>query len=572
MKPDRRIDTDVVVIGGGGAALRAAVAAAAGGARTAIVLKGRPGRSGATVSPDSSGVAWQASDECSSDDSPEIHARNIIDAGLGMADPKLARILAEEVLDRMAELERWGMRFIPDPEGRKRHYTGYSCFGDRPRAHGIANSGWGHAGDIVKTLVGVLRRMDNVEIHSDVFVTDLVTVDGECRGALAVAASGEVLLYRAGAVVLVAGGARQIFPLPAGRTPIDTTGDGYAMAFRAGAELANMEFTQYMLAPVKPFPVRCPGSFWKLFPKLRNRLGEEFLSAYLPPDASPEEAMHERTLHYPFSSRDSSKWIDIAIAAEIRAGRGAEGGAVYLDFSEADLKRFTPSRPQHLPEDYSQPIVLPDGWAGIRPEAHAINGGVLIDERASSSLSGLFAAGEVAAGPHGADRLGGGMVTNCQVFGARAGRFAAAYALGSGSREAPPASLEAPLARLRRRARTDPEALFRRLQSAAAEHLMVARTEAGLRSFTGLIEEILAEAFQESRGAGTAGLRRSMELENSLLTARLMARAALLRQESRGSHFRDDYRERDDERWRVSIVFRRRDGITAEELRTLEKR
>jgi fumarate reductase (CoM/CoB) subunit A len=454
MNVDKTFDTDVLVIGGGGAALRAAVAAHDAGARVIVALKGKLGQCGATMSPNSRGVAWQMADECpnaadgaDAHDSPEVHFRNILDAGLGMADPDLARILTYEVVERAEELERWGLQFIPDPAGRKRHYTAYSCFGDRPRAHGILNSGHGHAGDIVVVL-GKQIAQHEVTVHEDVFVTDLIAHNGVCLGALALGPDGQIIAYRAGAVVLGTGGARQIYPTAPGRTPVDTTGDGYAMALRAGATLTNMEFGQYMLHAVPPFPVQCTGSFWALYPTLRNRHGEDALAPYLPPGMSREQAMWERTLHYPFSCRDASGSLDVAIASEVRAGRGSEQGALYLDFSGVDLRAFSPSRPQHLPEDRDGPAVLPDGLVQVRPSAHAINGGVLIDERAATTLPGLYAAGEVAAGPHGADRLGGGMVTNCQVFGARAGRFAAEYARGTGVHDLPVQALEQPLFRL----------------------------------------------------------------------------------------------------------------------------
>jgi succinate dehydrogenase/fumarate reductase flavoprotein subunit len=525
------------------------------------------------VSPDSAGVAWQAADDCSSqEDSPEVHFQNIVDVGLGMADPRLARILAYEILERTEELESWGLRFIPDPGGNKPHYTGYSCFGDQPRAHGIANSGWGHAGDIVRVLVEQIKRWD-IKAHEDTFITDLIVQGGECVGALALGPDGQLVAYRAGAVVVAAGGARQMFPQEPGRARIDTTGDGYAIALRAGAELTNMEFTQYMLHPVPPFPVKVPGSFWSLFPVLRNRRGEDALTPHLPPGVSREQVMIERTLHYPFSSRDTSRWLDVAIATEIREGRGTAAGGLYLDFSGVDLRAFKPSRPQHLPQDYSKPVELPEGYLQIRPAAHAINGGIRIDEQAAATLPGLFAVGEVAAGPHGADRLGGGMVTNCQVFGSRAGRFAGEYALQAGTRDIVPETLELPLARVRRygRGERSAEAVLAALQQATGANLMVTRNEKSLQNLIDRIRELRAEWLPQVMVGDLAVLRRAIEVENSLLTAELMTRAALMRRESRGSHFREDYPHRDDENWRVNIIFRQEHGELRAETRGLEK-
>ena len=164
------------------------------------------------------------------------------------------------------------------------------------------------------------------------------------------------------------------------------------------------------------------------------------------------------------------------------------------------------------------------------------------------------------------------MVTNCQVFGAHAGRFAAAYALGCGTRAIPPATLEAPLARLRLGGgRFSAEDLFKRLQAATAECLVVTRTAAKLEELIGVIAELEHERLPAADKTNPAALRRAIEASNSLLTAELMARAALERRESRGSHFRADYPDRDEERWRVSIVFRNREGAPAGETRSLEK-
>lgn len=555
------VHTDVLVIGGGGAGCRAAVAAHDVGARVVVVVKGELGRSGATVAP-GSGVAWQAADGCSGpDDSPDVHFRNIIEAGLGMADPRLARILASEVLPRMDDLERWGVRFVPDPAEKKRHFCAYSCFADQPRAHCILNSGHGHAGDIVLALKREMSRRA-IEVHEDTFVSDLIVYDGRCVGALGLRSNGGLVTYRAGAVVLAAGGARWIFPHARGQHLIDTTGDGYAMALRAGARLTNMEFAQFTLVPSFSSPISVPGSFWALFPKIRNRAGEDALVPYLPGGITRQQVMWERTLHFPFSCRDASCWLDIAVATETREGRGMEEGGLLLDFGEVDLATFRPSRPNHIPEDYARPVILPSGLATVRNAAHAINGGVCIDEQAQTSVEGLFAAGEVAAGPHGADRLGGGMVTSCQVFGARAGRSAAEYARDSDRTEPLGVAFHVPLARIRARrgGSRDAEDVFAALQDSTGRNLMVLRNESGLKELLARIEELRGEWIPQLASQTAQLLRRALEAENALLTAELMARAALLRQESRGSHFREDYPARDDHNWRAKIVLYSREG------------
>ena len=557
MQVDRTIDTDVLVIGGGGAACRAAVAAHDAGARTVLALKGELGTSGATVAP-GRGVAWQVADGCSApEDSPEIHLQNTLDAGLGMADPRLARILAYELIERTFEMERWGLQFVPSSDGdKKRHFTAYSCFGDHTRAHCILNSGHGHAGDIVMVLKRQVEARD-IPVHENVFVTDLLVDEGVCRGALALGPDGDVITYRAGAVVLGTGGARQIFP-PSAAHRIDTTGDGYAMAFRSAAELTNMEFAQFMLHVVVSRPMTVPGHFWALFPRLVNSLGDDALSPYLPAGITHEQVMWDRTLHAPFSCRDASAWLDIAVTTELREGRGSPEGGIYADFSKVDLGRFTPSRPMHMPQDYSVKPVLPDGPAQVRDMAHAINGGLRIDERAESTISGLYAAGETAAGPHGADRLGGGMVTNCQVYGARAGRFAAEHARAVGDHPLPRAAVDWALGRLEGfgRGEADADDVFRQLAATAGRNLMVVRNARGLEETIAAIGSLREEVLPRVAVGEGRLLRRAIEADNSLLVAELMARAALRRQESRGSHYREDHPTRNDADWRVNIFLR----------------
>ena len=561
MKIERTIDTDVLVIGGGGAACRAAIAAHDAGADAILALKGELGTSGATVAP-GRGVAWQVADGCSApDDSPETHLSNILDVGLGMADPRLARIIAYELPERTFEMERWGLQFVPsEPGEHKRHFTAYSCFGDLPRAHSIMNSGHGHAGDIVVVLKRQVEAR-GITVHEGLFITDLIVEGGACHGALALGPDGELIAYRAGAVVLGTGGARQIFP-PSANHRIDTTGDGYAMALRAGAELANMEFAQFMMHVVVSRPMSVPGNMWALFPKLVNQLGEDALDRYLPSGVTPEQVMWERTLHAPFSCRDASGWLDIAVTSEIRDGRGSPESGVYADFSDVDLDAFKPSRPMHLPTDYRVRPVLPDGPLQVRDMAHAINGGLRIDERGESTIAGLYAAGETAAGPHGADRLGGGMVTNCQVFGARAGLAAAERARSSSRPELPEAATLWAIDRLEGYGRGDSgaDAVVHALAETAGRNLMVVRTEEGLQSTLAAIAGLRGEMLPEVAVGDVGALRRAIEADNSLLVAELMARAALMRQESRGSHFREDYTSRDDANWRRSIVLWQSDG------------
>jgi len=238
-----------------------------------------------------------------------------------------------------------------------------------------------------------------------------------------------------------------------------------------------------------------------------------------------------------------------------------------------DLKRFVPSRPQHEPEDFNRSVRLPDHPVQVRPAAHAVNGGVLINERAESSLPGLFALAEAAAGPHGADRLGGCMVSNGQVFGARAGRFAAELAATcGGAGEFGLQTLRPLAARLQCFGRGDrqPDEVLAALQQATGRHLIVLRHQASLETLLGRIKELAVEQLPEVAASTPAALKRAVEVSNALTTAELMACAALLRTESRGSHYREDHPQQDDARWRTNLIFRQDCTGTHTSTRSLE--
>jgi len=226
-----------------------------------------------------------------------------------------------------------------------------------------------------------------------------------------------------------------------------------------------------------------------------------------------------------------------------------------------------------LPRDPNRPIELPAGYVQIKPAAHAINGGIRINEQAAATLHGLFAVGEAAAGPHGADRLGGGMVPNGQVFGERAGRFAGAHALQTGPRSLTPEALDVPLARLEGfgQGERSAEGVLSALQKATGSFLMVTRNQHSLQALISRIEELAAEWLPQVAVSDAHAMRRAIEVENSLLTADLMARAALIRQESRGSHFREDYPEQDDQNWRVNIIFSQTNGQLRQKTGSLEQ-
>jgi L-aspartate oxidase len=572
MNIERVIETDVLIVGGGAAALRAAVGAGELGAKVTVALKGKTGKVGASVSLDSPAVAWQCADGCSADsgDSPEVHFHEIVSTGLGMADPRLARIQAYEIVERTRELERWGVQFVKDPSGRKAHFTAHSCFAHHHRAHSVRDTGRGHAGDIVWTMIDRSKQYD-IDVHQDVFITDLLVEDGACVGAMGLDPDGRPVMYRSGAVMFGAGGARQIFP-PTAVTQIDTTGDGYAMALRAGAELTNMEFIQYMVLPSGFSMFDVPGMYWSAFPKLRNRHGEEVLSRYLPEGVSVEQAMRDRCQHMPFSIRDASGWIDIAVVKEENAGRGAPEGGLYLDFSECDLENYEPVIQHHFDEGkMERKAIRPSANARVVSTAHASNGGILINEQAEASLPGLFAAGEVCTGPHGADRLGGGMVSMGIVFGARAGKYAAERARQTDRTPLKESTMAPALARLHAGGQGKyAEGLFSRLQEFMGRDFLNVKSGPGCEKLLGDIQELREEWLPNLIRKDLPTVRRAIEAENSLKVAELMVRAAHAREESRGNHFREDFPEMNEGSWRKNVIFTEKNGELNLSTRNLE--
>lgn len=535
------IQTDVLVVGAGGAGLRAALEAQAAGAHTLLVAKGKLGRSGTTSFEVAETAGYNAADGCIGSDSPAHHYQDIIDAALGTCDPELARILAEEAPRSLVELESWG---VPFEKKDGHHLVVEGCFASRPRMHIIKR----HSVPILEVLTERLRAAD-VNVLEEVMVVDLLTQDGACVGALLIDTAGRYLLVEASAVILACGGAGQLFER--NLNPSDITGDGYALALRAGAELINMEFMQAGLGLVYPEPNILNCWVWFLHPRLYNSRGEEFLTKYLPPGVTPEDCMNDKARHFPFSSRDHSKYIEYAVIQEINAGNTGPHGGVFLDFRQVDLTRLSP--------DFEVMWETTKNWfrqRGVDPESepleiapfgHAINGGLRIDANGESSIKNLFAAGEVAGGPHGADRLGGNMIVGCQVFGRRAGRAAAATALNNPRPVAVDptgSSLELVDKLSRGQGKLEPHRVKEQLQRLMQANYLIVKNEHGLRhlieELQGLVSQLDVEGYQ---AASPAEVMQVLECRNMLQTAMVMAQAAHIRKESRGSHFRADIPE-----------------------------
>lgn len=535
------LTTDVLVIGGGMAGCRAAIAAADYGGSVVLATKMPLNNGGASTFPVAEMAGYNAGDPDIPGD-VEKHYEDIVNAGQGMANPLLARILAENAPGTIAELEKWGVVFEKEGDG---YYIFKSCFATSPRTHVIR----GHGEPIVKAMSGQIQLRSNINVADDLTVLELDVRDGRCCGAWAIKTDRTFVHISAGAVVIASGGATQVFTR--NLNPKDVSGDGYALAYDAGAELINMEFMQSGIGFSHPIVNMFNGYIWAAHPKLHNNVNEQFLGKYLPKGMTQEHVMDEHRRHFPFSSSDDSKYLEVGIQKEIRAGGGSPNRGIY-----ADLRHLTDDYIRsinddcglhhmwYIARDYMREkgVDLNSQIVEIAVFAHAINGGVNIDESASSTLPGLYAAGEAAGGPHGADRLGGNMMVTCQVFGKIAGENAAKWAAQN---KAATYSNMQPSEKIMQilHKRLDNEILIKELQGINQNNLLVCRSEESLSRVLQFTEDAAheLETAKTQGGIDTDNFR----LYAMLLSSRLMAKAALQRKESRGSHFREDYPQKD---------------------------
>ena len=552
------ITTDVLVIGAGGAGCRAAIEAADCGVSVLIASKGAPGKSGATAYPVAEMAGYNAGDARMAGDT-QRHYDDIMAAGRKMADGRLAAIVAAGAPGTVRRREKWGVAF-ERAEGN--YYIFKSCFSSHPRTHVIR----GHGEPILKAMTGQIALRPNIKIAEDFCVVGLCVSDGTCVGAYGIC-GGELTFVRAKAIVLTAGGGGRIFKRS--MNPRDITGDGYSIAYRAGASLVNMEFLQIGIGFSWPVENIFNGYIWEGLPKLLDADGRDIFDGLLPKGVTSEDVMHEHRKHFPFSTSDDSKYLEIAVHSAINCGRGTTHGGIRADLShmteshietvkdDCGIRRMWPMALEYM---RTKGVDLLKDGAEIACFAHAVNGGVKIDENAMSDVEGLFAAGECAGGPHGADRLGGNMMVTCQVFGEIAGKNAAAHALRhrtlcDANISASAKKDEAWNALFKS---TDAEEKLGRLQASAQKNLLVRRTEEGLSELISTAREA-AKELAESPSCDKPAPKNA-ELWHALTSAELMARCALARKESRGAHHRADFPFMDEAQG-VPIVINERGGL-----------
>lgn len=533
------IKTDVVVVGSGGAGMRAAIAAADCGVDVILLSQKKIDKSGATSYPVAEMAGYNAGDVRIEKD-VQRHYEDIINAGQGMAIPELASILATKAPSTIKELENWGVEF-EKKDGD--YYIFKSCFASKPRTHVIR----GHGSQIIKAMYDKIIKTDNIRCIEGFKAVDLIINDGECCGVYGVH-SDEKIIINAKSVILATGGCGQIFEN--NMNPNDVIGSGYSMAFNAGAKLINMEFMQIGIGFSKPITNIFNSYIWEGMPVLSDKNGDDIFEGLLPKGLSKEDVLHEHRKHFPFSTSDNSYYLEFAIQKAIRENRGTKNNGININ-----LSNMTEEYVKNLKDDCGIHHMWPIAYEYMKSKgvdllndkievscfAHAINGGISIDESAQSTIPGLFAAGECAGGPHGADRLGGNMMVTCQVFGKIAGESAAARAISKHQTNLNNSSVNYNILHKK----IDCIKIISELKKLSQKNLLVGRTERGLSE----ICEFIKSCYNDAESAEETAVSNSQNIDvyHMLNSAYLIARSAINRKETRGSHHRLDFPEKNND-------------------------
>ncbi len=530
---------DVLIVGGGTGA-HAAIEAAKHGLRVVLVDKGRFGRSGSTPTSGGSPHALLPQ-QLGGDpaDSREAYLRDMVVGGEFLSDQDISWLLAEEGALRVRELDAFG---VPFEKGREGRFVAVRTLGESyPRVGRVRGGGRALMDALVKE---TFRR--GVGVVENTMVTRLLTRRGVVVGAMGLdVRTGALRVFPARATVLAAGSATGLYLEHSAN--LTTTGDAFALAFEVGAHLMNMEFQEFTLVPAPFGRVIRTGQIKAVTgrgAKFYNNRGERFMRRYDP-------------VRMELTTRAG---LVLAAAKEVRAGRDA-----LLDVRHFKEPYSHIARVERMGFDWRRERIP------YRPVIHNSLGGIRTDSWGQTGVPGLYACGEAAgfAGAFGADRVGGALIA-CHVFAQRAGRHAARLAQAAGRRRAvaPGAQVRAEgerLASLRgrvsvKRGSSDPHEVAGEIRTLAEAKLHILKSGEGIAHALDELARIRREELSRMRAADPRAQVRALEAWNLALTAELFARSALLRTESRGHHYRDDFPARDDEKWLKWVVLRRGRG------------
>ena len=571
-----RFSYDVLVIGAGGAGLRAAIEAAASGARVGVVCKSLLGKAHTVMAEGGIAAALANVDDR---DNWRVHFADTMRGGQYLNNWRMAELHAKEAPECVRELEGWGALFDRTKDGRilQRNFGGHKY----PRL--------AHVGD--RTGLEMIRTLQDhgihtgMEVHMECTVLGLLMDSGRIAGACGYdREKGLFRLWQANAVVLATGGIGRAFKITSNSW--EYTGDGLALAYRVGAELQDMEFVQFhptgMVWPISVRGILVTEGVRGEGGVLRNSEGRRFMFDDIP-DLYKEQTAdsEEEGWRYTQGDRNARRPPELltrdhvarCINREVKAGRGTPHGGVFLDI--AWIKTHLPKSEEHikrkLPSMYHQFKQLADlditkEPMEVGPTTHYMMGGIRVDgDSQMSSVPGLFAAGEVAAGLHGANRLGGNSLSDLVVFGRRAGRFAAEFAKSNKAAAVDEQQLQAIASAAlapfdRGLSGENPYQIQYALQDAMQDLVGIVRTENEMQQALESVSQLRARADR----VGITGNRQynngwhtAMDLDSLLVVSEAVTRAALLRKESRGAQFREDFPSKDAEWGRHNIVVRR---------------
>jgi succinate dehydrogenase / fumarate reductase, flavoprotein subunit len=569
-------DHDVLVIGAGGAGLRAALAAEAAGCRVGLVCKSLLGKAHTVMAEGGAAAALANVDER---DNWRVHFADTMRGGQYLNNWRMAELHAKEAPARVRELEAWGALFDRTPDGRilQRNFGGHRY----PR---LAHVGDRTGLEMIRTLQDRAVHRERIDVHMECTVLELLRDGGRIAGALGYDRErGRFRLWRGKAVVLATGGIGKAYKITSNSW--EYTGDGHALAYRAGAELMDMEFVQFhptgMIWPPSVRGILVTEGVRGEGGVLLNRDGRRFMFDDIPdnyraqtadtPDEGWRYTQGDRSARRPpeLLTRDH---VARSIVREVKEGRGSPHGGVFLDI--AWIRERLPNGAEHirkkLPSMYHQFKQLADidittTPMEVGPTTHYMMGGVRVDgDTQMSTVPGLFAAGEVAAGLHGANRLGGNSLSDLLVFGTRAGEHAARFAAEQGApavdERAVDGTVRAALEPFGRDGGEGPYQVQHELEDIMQNLVGIVRREEEMAQALDRIRR-LRERAQRAAVSGhreyNPGWHTALDLENLLTVSEAVTRAALERRESRGGHFRDDYPTKDPAFGTFNTVVRR---------------
>ena len=566
---------DVLVIGAGGAGLRAAIEASGAGAKVGVVCKSLLGKAHTVMAEGGMAAAMGNVDDR---DNWEVHFSDTMRGGQYLNNPIMAEHHAKESPDRVRELEAWGAVFDRTKEGRilQRNFGGHRY----PR---LAHVGDRTGLELIRTLQdhGIHQGM---EVFMEMTIVGLLTTGGRIAGAIGYDRErGRMRIWRAKAVILATGGIGKSFRITSNSW--EGTGDGHALGYLAGAELMDMEFVQFhptgMVWPPSVRGILVTEGVRGEGGVLRNSEGKRFMFDDIPDAYKNQVAKDEEEgWRYVCGDKNANRPPELltrdhvarCINREIKAGRGSPHGGVYLDIGW--IKEKIPNASAHiqrkLPSMYHQfkqlaGVDITTERMEVGPTTHYVMGGIAVDgDTQMSCVPGLFAAGEVAAGLHGANRLGGNSLSDLVVFGKLAGEHAAKYARSTTVAEIDTAQVEAHTRAIdepfERRGGENPFTIQSALQDAMQDLVGIVRTEKEMQLALVKIAEFKgrhAKASVSGTREYNPGWHTAIDLSFMLIVSESIARSALERKESRGAQFREDYPEKSAECGTFNLITKR---------------